>query len=106
MEQVLANSAPATTYFSKKGLLFGIISLVLILVSLFQGLIAFPALVFAILAYVKGEKALGLTAIILSIIFFIVIMGFGLYISYGLNEQQLKNLGSASAVNALHTLLK
>jgi 4-hydroxybenzoate polyprenyltransferase len=79
-----------------KGLVFGIISLVLILISFANAWVAFPALVFAILCYVKGQKALGLATIILSILYFLVILGFGLIMTLKLSPEEMKNFGSSA----------
>ena len=79
-----------------KGLVFGIISLVLLLISIFNAWVALPALVFAILCYVKGQKALGVATIILSILFFVVILGFGIIMLLKMSPEEIKNLGSSA----------
>ncbi len=90
--------------YSTRGRVFGTISLVLIALSIFSAFIALPALVFGVLTYVKGEKNLGLLAIILSIIFFIALFGFNIYSYYGPSHAELMEIGSASAYQLINIL--
>ncbi len=91
------------TLYNPRARLYGILSLVALLASFLNGFIALLALVFGILAYMKGEKALGLLCSILSMVFFIAIMSLGVYIV--MNDLDFDEVGTgASAMEAFTSL--